>query len=140
MSPVSSGITTDVLDAEAISAQVANDLSGAVVTFLGVVRNHDAGKSITSIDYTAHPKAAEILQHCVERRLHDDGVHAISAWHRIGRLQVGDAAMVVAVAAEHRGQAFDTTSRLVDAIKAELPVWKCQYLPDGSHSWSGIDS
>ena len=66
------------------------------------------------------------------------GVHRIVAWHRVGHLAIGEDAMVVAVAAEHRAQAFRAVESIVEDVKAKLPVWKKQELTDGSHSWSGL--
>ncbi|MBE6476701.1 MAG: molybdenum cofactor biosynthesis protein MoaE [Propionibacteriaceae bacterium] len=138
MSSVQSGITAEVLDPAALCARVGDDRAGAVASFVGVVRNHDAGSPVTAIDYSAHPAAGRILDGICRRIGEREGVHAVAAWHRTGRLVVGDAALVVAVAAEHRGQAFTAAGDLVDLVKAELPAWKCQWLPDGSHVWSGI--
>ena len=66
-----------------------------------------------------------------------DGVRAIAASHRIGVLHIGEAALVAAVAADHRQEAFATCARLVDAIKARLPVWKHQFFDDGTEEWVG---
>ncbi|WP_316671153.1 molybdenum cofactor biosynthesis protein MoaE [uncultured Propionibacterium sp.] len=138
MSPVSSAVTAEALDPGALCARVGDDRAGAVAGFVGVVRDHDAGVPVTAIDYSAHPAAASILDGICRRIGAREGVHAVGAWHRTGRLAVGDVAMVVAVAAEHRGQAFGAAADLVDLVKTELPAWKRQWLPDGSHVWSGI--
>jgi molybdopterin synthase catalytic subunit len=74
--------------------------------------------------------AAEIAADC-------QGVRAIAVSHRIGALKIGDAALVAAVAADHRGAAFATCERLVDTVKARLPVWKHQFFADGSEEWVG---
>ncbi|AXE40161.1 molybdenum cofactor biosynthesis protein MoaE [Acidipropionibacterium virtanenii] len=126
------------LAVEAIAEQAVDDRSGAVVTFTGVVRDHDAGRRVTAIDYSAHPQAESMLAGLVEECALRDGVHGAAAAHRVGHLEVGDLAMVVAVSAEHRGEAFAAASDLVDAVKAGVPVWKCQWMADGSHEWSGL--
>lgn len=131
-------ITDRPLSVAGIAARVGDDRSGAVVTFTGVVRNHDAGQPVTAIDYSAHPQAGSILAGLVEQYARRDGVHGVAAAHRVGHLEVGDLAMVIAVSAEHRGEAFAAASGLVDAVKAGVPVWKCQWLADGSHEWSGL--
>lgn len=138
MSSVQSDVTAGPLDPAALCARVEDERAGAVVSFVGAVRNHDAGMSVVSIDYSAHPAAGRVLDDICRRVGAREGVHAVGAWHRTGSLTVGDVAMVVAVAAEHRSQAFGAASELVDLVKAELPAWKCQWLPDGSHVWSGI--
>ena len=138
MNAVLSGITAEALDPAALCARIGDDRAGAVACFVGVVRDHDAGMPVTAIDYSAHPAAGRVLDGSCRRIAAREGVHAVGAWHRTGGLVVGDVAMVVAAAAEHRGQALTAVSDLVDLVKAELPAWKCQWLPDGSHVWSGI--
>lgn len=115
---------------------VAHHAAGAVVGFAGVVRDHDGGRGVIRLEYSAHPLAqqtlAEVLAEIAETC---DGVRAVAASHRIGPLQIGDAALVAAVAADHRRAAFDTCARLVDAVKARLPVWKHQFFADGTDEW-----
>ncbi|OBB15398.1 molybdenum cofactor biosynthesis protein MoaE, partial [Mycolicibacterium conceptionense] len=113
-------------------ALVAHEAAGAVVGFSGVVRDHDGGRSVTRLDYSAHPNALETLREvAAEVAAASPGVRAIAVSHRIGTLQIGDAALVAAVAADHRGAAFETCARLVDTVKERLPVWKHQYFSDG---------
>ncbi len=131
-------ITEEPLDAPAIIAGARDELCGAVATFIGAVRNHDGGSSVTGIDYSAHPLAEETLRQIAESLIDRPGVHRIEAWHRVGRLDIGDDAMVVVVAAEHRAQAFGACEALVEEVKARLPIWKKQYRTDGSHEWSGL--
>lgn len=133
-----SRILEEALSVQEVAGRVGDDRSGAVVTFTGVVRNHDSGKAVTAIEYSAHPRAERLLAELVERCSACDGVHGVAVAHRVGRLEVGEVAMVVAVSAEHRRQAFETASGLVDAVKAGVPIWKCQWLADGSHEWSGL--
>jgi molybdopterin synthase catalytic subunit len=115
---------------------VANDEAGAVVGFSGVVRNHDSGRYVVRLEYSAHPLAQQTLfEVLAEVAASASGVRAIAASHRIGSLNVGDPALVAAVAADHRGAAFETCARLVDTIKERLPVWKHQFFADGSDEW-----
>lgn len=110
--------------------------AGAVVGFSGVVRNHDGGREVIRLEYSAHPHADQILfEVLAEIAAAAPGVRAIAASHRIGSLQIGDAALVAAVSADHRAAAFDTCARLVDTIKERLPVWKHQYFADGTDEW-----
>ncbi|CDP88464.1 MULTISPECIES: molybdenum cofactor biosynthesis protein MoaE [Mycolicibacterium] len=119
-------------------ALVAHEAAGAVVGFSGVVRDHDGGRSVTRLDYSAHPNALETLREvAAEVAAASPGVRAIAVSHRIGTLQIGDAALVAAVAADHRGAAFETCARLVDTVKERLPVWKHQYFSDGTDEWVG---
>jgi len=115
---------------------VAHHAAGAVVGFAGVVRDHDSGRDVTRLEYSAHPDAAQTMAEVIADIAHRaDGVRAVAASHRIGVLEIGDAALVAAVAADHRHAAFETCARLVDEIKARLPVWKHQFFADGTDEW-----
>ena len=115
---------------------VAQDAAGAVVGFAGVVRNHDGGRQVLRLDYSAHPHAEQILfEVLAEVAAAAPGVRAVAASHRIGTLAIGDAALVAAVSAEHRAAAFATCARLVDLVKERLPVWKHQFFADGTDEW-----
>lgn len=117
-------------------ALVAHEAAGAVVGFSGVVRDHDGGRSVTRLEYSAHPSAWETLNEVVHEVARDShGVRAVAVSHRIGDLRIGDAALVVAVAADHRRAAFETCALLVDTVKDRLPVWKHQHFGDGSDEW-----
>jgi molybdopterin synthase catalytic subunit len=119
-------------------ALVAHQSAGAVVGFAGVVRDHDGGRTVMRLEYSAHPSAQQTLAEVAAEIAADcHGVRAIAVSHRIGTLQIGDAALVAAVAADHRGAAFETCERLVDAVKARLPVWKHQFFADGTDEWVG---
>ena len=135
---IATGITEDPLDAAALVNSARRDTCGAVASFIGVVRNHDGGESVDAIEYSSHPSSPQILREIVSERRDRPGVHCIVAWHRVGRLEIGDDAMVVAVAAEHRAQAFRAVETIVEDVKAKLPIWKKQELSDGSHNWSGL--
>jgi molybdopterin synthase catalytic subunit len=112
--------------------------AGAVVGFVGAVRDHDGGRSVTRLEYSAHPSAAQVLAEvAAEIASGSSGVRAIAVSHRIGTLEIGDAALVAAVAADHRAAAFATCALLVDTVKARLPVWKHQLFADGSDEWVG---
>jgi molybdopterin synthase catalytic subunit len=129
-------ITETPVDLAEHEALVAHHAAGAVVGFAGVIRDHDGGRSVVRLEYSAHPSAqstlADVLAEIAE---HAAGVRAVAASHRIGTLAVGDAALVAAVAADHRQAAFETCARLVDAVKARLPVWKHQFFADGTDEW-----
>jgi molybdopterin synthase catalytic subunit len=129
-------LTQDPIELSEHEALVAHQAAGAVVGFAGVVRDHDGGREVTRLEYSAHPSVQEILEKVAAEVAADcQGVRAIAVSHRVGTLQIGDAALVAAVAADHRGAAFDTCARLVDTVKARLPVWKHQFFADGSDEW-----
>lgn len=125
------------LDVALVQDAVGDAAAGAVVTFAGVVRNHDAGRAVTGIEYVAHPTAADVVAEVAADVAARYPVHAVAVAHRVGTLVVGDAALVAAVSASHRAEAFAALSELVEEVKARLPVWKRQVFPDGSHEWTG---
>ena len=115
---------------------VAQAPAGAIVGFAGVVRDHDGGRTVLRLHYSAHPSAEQTLTEVLEEiAASTHGVRAIAASHRIGELAIGDAALVVAVAADHREAAFATCAAVVDSVKARLPVWKHQFFADGTDQW-----
>jgi molybdopterin synthase catalytic subunit len=117
---------------------VAHLAAGAVVGFVGMIRDHDHGRHVLRLEYSAHPSAPDVLAKVVaEVAAQSAGVRAVAASHRIGVLEIGEAALVVAVAADHRQAAFATCAEVVDAIKARLPVWKRQFFADGTDEWVG---
>lgn len=119
-------------------SQATDWRSGAVITFNGIIRNHDAGRDVERLDFSCHPRAEAILGNLVSEASTDPQVHAVVAVHRIGRLEIGDMALFVAVAAEHRSTAFAQCSGLVDEIKARVPIWKNQHFTDGDSQWVGL--
>jgi len=121
-----------------LEALVAHEAAGAVVGFGGGIRDHDGGRQVIRLEYSAHPSAQDTLAEvCADIARDAHGVRALAASHRIGTLAIGDAALVAAVAADHRGAAFETCAKLVDTIKARLPVWKHQFFVDGTDEWVG---
>ena len=135
---IATGITDEPLDSGALIDSARRDTCGAVASFIGVVRNHDGGERVDATEYSSHPSSQQILRDIVMEFKDRPGVHRIVAWHRVGRLEIGEDAMVVAVAAEHRAQAFRAVETIVEEVKAKLPIWKKQELTDGSHNWSGL--
>ena len=130
-------ILAEPIDATAIEDFVMDTQKGALVTFRGIVRNHDRGLAVTSLEYSAHPDAARFLRDCCKTIADETGLR-IAAAHRVGPLVVGDIALVAAVAAAHRGEAFAACERLVDLIKQTVPIWKRQHLADGATEWVGL--
>ena len=135
---IATGTTDAPLDTGALIDSARRDTCGAVASFIGVVRNHDGGESVDAIEYSSHPSSQQILRYIVMEFKDRPGVHRIVAWHRVGYLEIGEDAMVVVVAAEHRAQAFRAVEAIVEDVKAKLPIWKKQELTDGSHNWSGL--
>ncbi|WP_245266947.1 molybdenum cofactor biosynthesis protein MoaE [Saccharomonospora piscinae] len=129
-------VTDSALSVDEHARLVADAGAGAVVTFGGVVRDHDHDRTVTALHYEGHPTAGEVLARVVTEVVgRRGGVRAVAVSHRLGALAIGDVALACAVAADHRGEAFATCSELVDEVKARLPVWKHQWFADGTDEW-----
>ena len=150
-------LSADPISVDQAIAAVESDTAGAVVSFSGVVRNHDGGKAVERLSYSAHPTAHQVMADVVARLVAEQNAVAeeaagetsggkasqpvrIWAAHRIGTLEIGDPALVCAVSAAHRGQAFAVCSELVDRIKEQVPIWKEQFFVDGTVEWVGAGS
>jgi molybdenum cofactor synthesis domain-containing protein len=133
-------LSDEPLSVDAHLAAVADPRAGAVATFVGQVRDHDPGVAgeVVALEYTAHPDAPAALERIAAAARTRDGVLGVAISHRTGLLGVGEPALVAAVATAHRTLAFEVCRDLVEAVKAELPVWKREILADGSHVWSGL--
>ena len=131
-------VTEEVLSMAEHEALVAAVAAGAVVSFAGVVRDHDEGKGVTALDYSAHPTAAALVAEvAADVAARVSGVRALAVSHRVGPLAIGDVALACAVSADHRAAAFEVCALLVDEVKARIPVWKRQLFADGTEEWVG---
>jgi molybdopterin synthase catalytic subunit len=131
-------VTGEPLDARALRDLVRTDASGAVVLFEGVVRDHHEGRVVERLEYEAYAEMAEreIARVIAEVReeAEADGrpLHRVAVHHRVGALAIGDPAIVAAVSAVHREEAFRAAARLVDRVKETAPIWKREWGPDGA--------
>ncbi|MEB3035068.1 molybdenum cofactor biosynthesis protein MoaE [[Mycobacterium] nativiensis] len=117
---------------------VSHRAAGAIVGFVGMIRDHDQGRQVSRLEYSAHPSAGQVMDEVLAEIAEQvSGVRALAASHRVGPLHIGDAALVAAVAADHRRQAFEACALLVDTVKERLPVWKHQFFADGTEEWVG---
>jgi len=123
------------LDVAEVLAAVDDAAAGGVNLFVGAVRNHDGGDQVDHLDYTAHPSALERMREVAEEVAAEFEVIAVAAVHRTGPLRIGDAAVLVAASAAHRGQAYDASRALIDRLKATTPIWKHQVFTDGREEW-----
>jgi molybdopterin synthase catalytic subunit len=128
-------VTDQPLDVEAHAKAVRDPAAGAEVSFCGVVRDHDHGRTVIELEYSGHPTAEQVLREVAEAIAAEPNVIAVAVSHRVGALRIGDVALVAAVTAAHREQAFDSCRRLVDEAKARLPIWKRQVFVDGTDEW-----
>ncbi|MFE1664267.1 molybdenum cofactor biosynthesis protein MoaE [Microbacterium sp. P02] len=113
--------------------------AGAVTTFVGRVRDHDpdAAGEVVALEYTSHPDAEQILRRIASDAAGSTGA-IVAVSHRIGRLGVGDAAVLIVVGSSHRATAFDVCRDIIETIKTQLPVWKRQVEADGTTEWKGL--
>jgi len=129
-------VGTEPLDVAEHAELVDDPAAGAVVTFAGVVRDHDGGRAVRGLEYSAHPTAAAVVARvAAEIAARTPGVRALAVSHRVGALDIGEVALACAVAADHRQAAFATCAELVDEGKRALPGWKHQVFADGTDEW-----
>ncbi len=126
------------LSVDEILHSVSDARAGGVCLFVGTVRDHDHGQGVEVLDYSAHPQAATTARALAERLAADGRAVKIAVVHRVGRLEIGDIAVVVGVSAEHRGEAIDVCRELIDEFKATVPIWKHQRFDDGRDEWVGL--
>ena len=137
MSDVFADVSDRPLDPATLDEFVWRREAGAVVSFQGIVRDHDGGRSVVSLDYRAHPEANDFLRACCEEVAARTGLR-VAAVHRVGSLTIGDLALIASVAAPHRAEAFAACAELVELIKSRVPIWKRQHFSDGESEWVGL--
>lgn len=133
-------VTPEPLDLAAHVTQVQHPGAGAVAVFVGQVRDHDPSVrgEVVALEYSAHPDAPEVLARLAARIAEREGTLGVAVSHRVGRLEVGEPAIVSVVATAHRALAFELCRELVETVKEELPVWKREILASGEHVWVGL--
>ena len=130
-------IREEPLSVEEVRAAVSDPGAGGIALFAGTVRDQDGGQGVVRLSYSAHPSATAELRRVAEKVAAEFGVLALAAVHRVGDLDIGDLAVVVAVSCPHRGEAFEACRQLIDTLKQEVPIWKHQRFADGSSEWVG---
>ena len=128
------------MSVDEVLAAVADPSAGGTTVFIGTVRSSDGGREVASLEYEAHPDAIVVLHDVAEEVALKHDAIAVAAVHRTGPLAIGDLAVVVAVAAVHRGEAFGAGKELIDEVKARVPIWKRQTFTDGSVAWVGVET
>lgn len=123
------------LSVDEVRAAVASPAAGAIALFVGTVRDHDQGRGVSALAYSAHPSGPAELQQVAEKVAGRFQVRALAAVHRVGDLEIGDIAVVVAAAADHRDEAFAACRALIEDVKSDVPVWKHQRYADGESEW-----
>ena len=132
------GISESPLSVDRAIRLVSGPAVGGIALFVGTVRNADHGADVVSLDYTQHPSAVDVLTKCAEETERQHDVLAIAVEHRVGHLDVGDIAVIVAIGAVHRGEALAACAHLINTLKAEVPIWKEQHFASGESEWVGL--
>jgi len=138
MSPLlpHASLTREPLGAESVLALVGADEDGAVLLFLGVVRDHADGRPVTGMRYDAYEEmAAEVLAEIAAEAARLLGTERVAVVHRVGELAVGEVSVAIVVSSPHRAQAYDASRHVIEEIKKRLPVWKKERYADGEDRW-----
>lgn len=133
-------IVTDKIDVAALEAQVADVANGAVCTFIGQVRRQSRGREVHYLEYNAYVPMAEKMLLRIAQEAEAKWNCQVAIQHRIGRIELGEASVVVAVGSPHRGEAFDACRWCIDTLKETVPIWKKEVCPDGTYWIEGEDA
>lgn len=129
-------LTKDILDEQALRAQVQSDPCGAVISFAGVVRETNEGRGVSGIDYEAAADVALAAMEKIEQEARERfEIEAIAIAHRVGYLKIGEASVVIAVGAGHRPAAFEACRWAIDTLKERVPIWKKEHFEGGGTGW-----
>ena len=130
-------ITDKTRDPKTLADAVRADSDGAVVTFEGITRNHNDGRRVEYLEYEAYrPMADEKLQELIDEIKERWEIDAVAVAHRVGRVDIGETSLVIAVSAAHRRPAFEAALHLVDRLKEVVPIWKKEFF-EGGEVWIG---
>jgi molybdopterin synthase catalytic subunit len=130
-------VRDSALSADEVLAAVADPAAGGIAMFVGTVRVEDGGRAVETLEYEAHPDVVAVMREIAARIAQRPQVIAVAAVHRVGLLQIGDLAVVVAASCAHRHEAFRAGQDLIDDVKANAPIWKRQVFHDGDVEWVG---
>lgn len=131
-------LTSEPLDRDSLRRAVADPAAGAVLLFEGTVRDHSEGLTgVVALEYEAHPTMAGrvVAEVIAEARAAVD-VRKVAVRHRIGRVELGEPTIIIAVSAAHRDEAYRASRLIIDGIKHKAPIWKREITADGSSEWS----
>jgi molybdopterin synthase catalytic subunit len=131
------GVRETPLSVDEVYRAVGAPGAGGIALFAGTVRDHDHARAVSGLSYSAHPTVERELRAVMEKVAADHPVHGLAAVHRVGDLRIGDIAVIVAASSAHRAEAFDACRRLIDDLKAGVPIWKHQTFTDGGDEWVG---
>ncbi len=131
-------ISEHPLDILSLLSGAHHPKAGAIVLFSGEVRNHNLGRSVDYLEYEAYiPMASKMIREILDEAKAKWPLNIAIAQHRIGKVEVGESAVVVITASPHRREAYEANRYIIDRIKHEVPIWKCEYFSDGTRKWGG---
>ena len=131
-----SAIVREPIDPAHVLTLIGADQDGASLLFLGVVRDHNDGRSVGGVRYDTYEEmAAQVLAQIVEEAAGAAGTQRVAAVHRIGELEVGEVSVAIAVSSPHRAEAYEASRYIIEEIKKRLPVWKKERYSDGAEEW-----
>jgi len=133
-------LTEEPLNPDDAVRAVMTHTDGAYVQFVGVVRSHARGRTVTGLEYQAYVPMAEAQMRRIAEQARERWGLACSILHRFGYIPVGEAAVVVCVASAHRAEAFDACRWVIDTVKAEVPIWKKEFANDGTYWIEGEEA
>ncbi len=128
-------LTGDPISADQLVSQVSGPSRGGIATFVGLVRDHQDGRGVIRLEYHAYPAMAELECGAVVAEVVSRWPVSIALMHRTGSLSVGDVAIAVAAAGDHRAECFDACRWVVEQVKHRIPIWKKEFYADGSVAW-----
>ena len=130
-------VTEESLSVDALLRAVSHPGAGGIVIFLGVVRDNNEDRDVSYLEYEAHERAAEASMRRIGEEAERRWPRArVAAAHRTGRLEIGEASVIIAASAPHRGEAFEAARYVIDTLKAETPIWKKEVF-EGGEVWIG---
>ena len=130
-------MTHKTIDVRMVIESVSTPESGGVDVFIGTTRNHSGERKVLRLEYEAYePMAVRMMEQIAGQAKRTWDLHAASIVHRLGKVSIGEASVVIAVSASHREEAFKACRFLIDELKRIVPVWKREYFEDGSVEWS----
>ncbi len=133
-------VRTTPIEVAEVEAAVRHGGAGAVVSFTGAVRDHTGDASVEALEYESYRSMAEKYLALIGSEILDKWPKArVAILHRVGRLVVGEASVVIAVASPHRADAFDACRHAIERLKQDVPIWKKEIRTDGS-VWVGVGS
>lgn len=133
-------LTESPLDLARLVARVRGADRGGIASFLGVVRSHHQGREVVRLSYSAYPEMAEAECARIVAEAETRWPVHVALEHRLGTLEIGEAAVAVVTAGAHRDEAFAACRHVIEELKRRVPIWKREEFADGEHGWVGVDA